>query len=334
MKKLTSVLVLATTIFNTSCSYAGTSQSNQFGGNMNMINLQDTKTWCLGRYIFEASKDAHFFLQRDEYDSFKIETKKIGATKQDFTTAVEKTINDYKLRERFIVDQSSEVYYDRALTKIIWAKLNPKAAVTKVFAFVLDDGTLFAIEGSYSREYEAKSKESIENLVQKLKYRNNASVPTSKGFCINNGFIKDHGERYKYADQTLILNFTQFLSVDIEIQTETIREYDGGLIARTTKNLKEDGVLAGFLTKVKTIRKGKRIINGFAGEEWITEAPMKGKNGIDAVWEYPGIENNNLAPVFYMSLTNGNDLKTKTASISNVEALKLYENILKSIKYF
>ena len=68
MKKLASVLVLATTILNTSCSYAGTSQSNQFAGNINMINLQDTKTWCLGRYTFEASKDAQFFLQRDKYD--------------------------------------------------------------------------------------------------------------------------------------------------------------------------------------------------------------------------------------------------------------------------
>lgn len=334
MKKLASVLVLATTILNTSCSYAGTSQSNQFGGNINMINLQDTKTWCLGRYTFEASKDAQFFLQRDKYDSFKIETKKIGATKKDLESEIAKVIKEYTNYGSILVDQTAEVYYDRALTKIIWAKLNPKAATTDVFAFVLDGGTLFAIEGSYSPTYEAKSKESIENLVQKLKYRNNANVPTSKGFCINNGFIKDNGERYRYADQTLILNFTQFLSVDIEIQTETIREYDGGLIARTTKNLKEDGLLAGFLTKVKTIRKGKRIINGFAGEEWITEAPMKGRNGVDVVWEYPGIENNNLAPVFYLSLTNGNDLKTKTASISNVEVLKLYENILKSIKYF
>ncbi|WP_312969574.1 T6SS immunity protein Tli4 family protein [Acinetobacter gerneri] len=334
MKKLTSVLVLATTIFNTSCSYAGTSQSNQFGGNMNMINLQDTKTWCLGRYTFEASKDAQFFLQRDEYDSFKIETKKLGATKNDLEKEIAKIIKEYTNYGSILVDQTAEVYHDRALTKIIWAKLSPKSPTIEVFAFVLDNGSLFKIEGSYSREYEAKSKESIENLVQKLKYRNNDSIPTSKGFCINNGFIKDNGERYRYADQTLILNFTQFLSVNIEIQTETIREFDGGLIARTTKNLKEDGLLAGFLTKVKTIRKGKRIINGFAGEEWITEAPMKGRNGVDVVWEYPGIENNNLAPVFYLSLTNGNDLKTKTASISNVEALKLYENILKSIKYF
>ncbi|MDQ9010927.1 T6SS immunity protein Tli4 family protein [Acinetobacter gerneri] len=340
MKKLASVLVLATTIFNTSCSYAGISQSNQFGGNMNMINLQDTKTWCLGRYAFEIPAEANVFGQSVNFDTFRIKVKS-NASKADYDQSVEKIRNDYKTEgKRILLDDKPEVKYGQRLTKIIRGKYSSDPLVPiDVFAFVLDKNTLFLIEGGYGNREANKlrSDETIEHIVKNLRARGDHEVPAEAGFCIDKGFIKDSGEKYRYSMQQFSFDFIKYPSVVIRFEEEATLQPTLELIPRITEKLLKVGQSKRQIEK-GTIRKGiKNQISsiGLQGQEWITIEPMKGKDGISALWEHTGTSRQALDPLIKLEVNTGYESFTsKTASLTEIEALKLYELIMKSIRKF
>ena len=339
MKKLASVLVLATTIFNTSCSYAGTSQSNQFGGNMNMINLQDTKTWCLGRYAFEIPSEAIKPERFENFDTFRIKAKN-NATKADYDQAIAKIRQEYNEYKSIILTDDPESIYDKRITKIIRGKLNPDPlSPIDVFALVLDKNTLFLIEGGYGNREKNKlrSDETIQYIVKNLRARGDHEVPTEAGFCIDKGFIKENGEKYRYSMQTLAFEFAKYPTVIIRFEEESTFKPTLELIPRITEKLLKVGQSKRQIEK-GTIRKGVKNQQGekaLNGQEWITVAPMKGKNGISALWEHTGTHNQSLDPLIKLEVDTGYEsVISKTASISDLEALKLYESIVKSIRKF
>lgn len=340
MKKLASVLVLATTIFNTSCSYVGTAQNNQLGKSMSTINLEDTKTWCLGRYAFEIPAEANVFGQSVNFDTFRIEVKN-NATKVDYDQAVEKIRNDYKTEgKRILLDDKPEVKYGQRLTKIIRGKYSSDPLVPiDVFAFVLDKNTLFLIEGGYGNREANKlrSDETIEHIVKNLRARGDHEVPAEAGFCIDKGFIKDSGEKYRYSMQQFSFNFKQFPTVVIRFEEEATLQPTLELIPRITEKLLKVGQSKRQIEK-GTIRKGIKNqlgSTGLQGQEWITIEPMKGKDGISAIWEHTGTSRQSLDPLIKVEINTGKRRSfVDTTSLPDLEGLKLYETVMKSIRKF
>ncbi|MEG6548528.1 hypothetical protein V6C59_22050, partial [Acinetobacter bereziniae] len=62
--------------------------------NANILNLDQTKPYCIGRYIVDIPAEAHPLERYDKYDSFTISSQS-KATRQDFDKAVQKWRNDY-----------------------------------------------------------------------------------------------------------------------------------------------------------------------------------------------------------------------------------------------
>lgn len=319
--------------FLTASASANSEIQNKNAGN-NMIDYDKTKNWCVGRYSIQLPAEAKFYEQIDSYNAFDIKTITTNATQDDLNHEIQSVLKEFSTYGSLILKEGEIEKFGSSITKTIWVKLNPTAVQVQVYSFVLDKRTLFAISGAYGSEFSNISKEAITNLVRKLKQRNNQSVPNEKGFCINNGFIYDDGSQYRFSEQRLILDFPNYPSVDLTFESTSVFENDGGLIKRMSNNLKEEGMLSKILNKVKTIRKGPKTVNGLSGEEWVVEAPMKGKNGIDAVWAYSGIADNNLFPSIQLSFTSANTLETDSASLGQKEAEMFYEEILKTIKKF
>lgn len=304
------------------------------GGGVEMINVDNGKNWCIGRFSFKMPVAAVMEEQNDLYNSFTIKTLSISAKISDFKNEIKKKEDEYNRSESLIVNKTEEVAYELSKTKIIWGKLAPDSAQLDVFAYVLDRNVLFYIEGSHSPEYEEEGRNDILKLVKTLKMRNNNFIPNEKGFCINNGFIKDNGEVYRYTEQRLIFSFNNAPSVFTTFESISPYEEEIGLINRMSDNLKEEGKFIEVISRLKTLRKGGREINNMKGEEWVVEAPMKGKNGLDIVWGYDGIAKNNMNPSVQVSLTSGNDLKTNSASLTKKETEQLFNNIVGTLKKF
>ena len=301
-----------------------------------MINLEKTKTYCIGRYVVDIPAEANPLERYDKYDSFtiKVQTK---ATRQDFDEAVQKVRKEYSEDGWFITDDPQEQKIDSRVTKIIKGKTSKhKGDPLDVFGFVLDKNTLFLIEGGHSDSPERtkRSNEAIHNLVKNLRYRNEHEIPKEAGQCIYQGFIKDQTKQYRYSIQTLAFDFKNYPTVVLRFEAETNDEYVLPMIPRIEKKFKEVGQSQRQIDK-GNIRKGEKNTEHLTGQEWISVEKMKGKNGISALWEHTGSANNNQDPLISFETDTGySSPLSESSSLEQYDALKLYESILKTIRKF
>ncbi|MDM1786604.1 T6SS immunity protein Tli4 family protein [Acinetobacter bereziniae] len=304
--------------------------------NANILNLDQTKPYCIGRYVVDIPAEANPLERYDKYDSFTISSQS-KTTRQDFDNALQRVRKEYSEYGWFITDDPKEQIVDGRLTKIIKGKKSKNEGHPfTVFGFVLDRNTLFLIEGGHSDSPKRteKSNEALQNLVRNLRYRPEQEVPKEIGQCIYQGFIKDETQRYRYSIQTLAFDFKNYPTVVLRFEAETKGEYILPMIPRIEKKLKEVGQSQRQIDK-GNIRKGEKQTSHLTGQEWISVEKMNGKDGISALWEHTGTANNNQDPLISFEVDTGYDSPlTQSSSLQQIDALKLYESILKTIRKF
>ncbi|MFW1839026.1 T6SS immunity protein Tli4 family protein [Acinetobacter gyllenbergii] len=333
MNKIYASLLLTACVFSAGCISAKSNIENT--GN-NMINLEKTKTYCIGRYTIEIPAEANPLPRYDKFDSFNIKVVD-NATRQDFDTAVQKWRSDYSKGNRKIFEDPQEQKIEGRITKIFKGKLADKKILPyDVAAFVWDKNTLFLIEGGHSDSPERtkKSNEAVQNLVKNLRYRNEQEIPKEAGQCIYKGFIKDETKQYRYSIQKLGFRFKDYPTVVLRFEAESNDENVLAMIPRIEKRLKEVGQSQRQIDK-NNIRKGEKNTNYLNGQEWISVEKMKGRNGLSALWEHTGSANNNQDPLISFEVDTAHSPSgNETSSLVQGEALKLYESILKTIRKF
>lgn len=299
--------------------------------------LEKKQNWCLGRYSFEIPINYKILGVTDKFDSFVIKSE--NGKYSNFIDAIEETHSYYSRGRRVVIKETDTPKESNSkLTKIIWAdsdKTTDKGMI-KVYAYILDRGTLFTVEGGYSEEFKAESNESIQNIVNNLTARQNNSLPKENGVCIANGFIKDSGQKYRFSRQIISFNYDQYPSLRLSFTVEATYIEHPNIANSVTSKLEKQGILGQFLNTMKSIRKGeKNQSNGsvLKGVELVVESPMKGKSGIDANWEHTGTVKNSNDPTIIFTLDSAyNDNITKTSSLAQTDALKLYDQTLNSIR--
>ncbi|MCV2445063.1 T6SS immunity protein Tli4 family protein [Acinetobacter bereziniae] len=333
MNKILFFLLLSTCLMSAGCITAKSEINNS--GN-NMINLEKTKPYCIGRYVVDIPSEANPLERYDKYDSFTISSQS-KATKQDFDDAIQRVRKEYSEYGWFITDDPKEQIVDGRLTKIIKGKKSKNEGHPfTVFGFVWDKNVLFLIEGGHSDSpiRTEKSNEALQNLVRNLRYRPEHEVPKEVGQCIYQGFIKDETQRYRYSIQKLGFRFKNYPTVVLRFEAETNDEYVLPMIPRIEKKLKEVGQSQRQIDK-GNIRKGEKQTTHLTGQEWISVEKMKGKDGISALWEHTGTANNNQDPLISFEVdTARSSPLTESSSLHQVDAIKLYESILKTIRKF
>nr|WP_314371054.1 T6SS immunity protein Tli4 family protein [uncultured Acinetobacter sp.] len=333
MNKILFFLLLSTCLMSAGCITAKSEINNS--GN-NMINLEKTKPYCIGRYVVDIPSEANPLERYDKYDSFTISSQS-KATKQDFDDAIQRVRKEYSEYGWFITDDPKEQIVDGRLTKIIKGKKSKNEGHPfTVFGFVWDKNVLFLIEGGHSDSPKRteKSNEALQNLVRNLRYRPEHEVPKEVGQCIYQGFIKDETQRYRYSIQKLGFRFKNYPTVVLRFEAETNDEYVLPMIPRIEKKLKEVGQSQRQIDK-GNIRKGEKQTTHLTGQEWISVEKMKGKDGISALWEHTGTANNNQDPLISFEVdTARSSPLTESSSLHQVDAIKLYESILKTIRKF
>ncbi|MCX5468558.1 T6SS immunity protein Tli4 family protein [Acinetobacter nematophilus] len=333
MNKIYASLLLTACVFSVGCASAK-SEIKKTGNNM--INLEQTKTYCIGRYVVDIPAEANPLKRYDKYDSFNIKVKE-NASRQDFEAAIQKVKKEYSEDDWFITDDPQVQKIDGRMIKIFKGKLSDKKILPyDVAGFVWDRNTLFLIEGMHSDtpQLTTESNEAIQNLVKNLHYRPENEIPKEAGQCIYKGFIKDETKQYRYSIQTLAFDFKNHPTVVLRFEAESSDENVSAMIPRIEKKLKEVGQSQRQMDK-DNIRKGEKNTAQLNGQEWISIEKMKGKNGLSALWEHTGTAKNNQDPLISFEVDTGYDSPySKSSSLHQVDALKLYESILKTIAKF
>lgn len=336
MKSATQTLLILMCFSLSSCSSAESTTKNM--GDNSMIKLENLQDWCTGRYTFKIPKEASPIGGIDKYNSFIIKSE-LNATHDTLKNAYAEKLVKYSEIDMRILADEEEIKVGNKIIKIFKAKYGADNRGTNdVFAWVLDNKTLFTITGTYSLQYKDQSQEALTNLVNNLSFRNNRIMPKQAGVCINNGFITNSGSPFRNSVHSFGFEFKQYPSVRIFFETEAPSRDPGGLIDRMKNNLDRTGNYSLFNSHNKTIKKGKKSqIAGdlLKGEEWIFEVPLKGKPGLVATFEYSGSVKKSLDPLVNLEVDSAfNPTQIQTSSISQAEAIKLYDVILNTIKKF
>jgi hypothetical protein len=321
-----------------SLGIAGYSYANSNNG-INMDALDKKQDWCVGRYSFQIPKNPTILGVTDKFDSFVIEST--NGKYSDFIESIEETRNYYSRGRRSILKETeTPKESQQKLTKIIWGDLDKTTdkGMINIVAYILDQNTLFTIKGGYSDTFKAQSDESINNIIKNLIARKNNIIPKENGICIANGFIRDSGEQYRFSRQIISFNYQNYPSLRLAFTVEAPYSENPNIVNSVTSNLEKQGVLQQFLTSMRSIRKGEKnqtTATNLKGIELVVESPMQGKSGIDANWEHTGTVKNANDPTIIFTLDSAyNESITKTSSLHEKEALRLYDQIIDSIKKF
>jgi len=268
MNKIYACLFLTTYVFSAGC----VSTKSEIKNNANdRMDLERSKSYCIGRYTVEIPAAANPLNRYDQYDSFMIKVKE-NATRQDFDEAVQKVRKEYSTGDWSLTDDFQEQEIEGHLTKIIKGKTSKdKGDPFDVFGFVLDKKTLFLIEGGHSDlpEWTEKSNEAIQHLVKNLRYRPEHEIPTENGQCIYQGFIKDNDQKFRHSKQKMGFDFKDYPSVVLRFDSETNSRETAALIPRVESKLSQAGQSQRQINK-DNIRKGEKNTTHLNGQEWIS----------------------------------------------------------------
>ena len=327
-------------LFSAAVLVSGCSQAKNVEESNSMLDLKNTKDWCVGRYTFKLPKNAVLTGGTDFYNSFQITSYANANTAKlnyEYTDAINEYNANTKVR-KLIFELPTKVSGSKTI-KIFSGKFgsNPISPMD-LFGFVLDRGTLFKIEISYVKENKDLVTDELHRIINALSARSINSIPKEKGICITNGFIQDDGNNFRKSKNTLPFDLSGYPSVKMSLQAEALLNPQADLLTTMKSNLKERGIYSLTTSSFKTIRKGNKNQTGgdpLTGQEWLSQAPMQGQNGAIATWEHAGTVQNALDPVIQLNVDSGFDGNNiKTSSLHEKETIQLYEFILNSIRKF
>ena len=181
-----------------------------------------------------------------------------------------------------------------------------------------------AENGKAPANWKAQEKEAINTLEKKfrqeilsgLKTRQEFEVPNKHGICLIGGFIADDGKKPFEVHSTVEFAKQHDMSLEI-MHGDVLKAGEATLLKRKVDP--EKGLLVKALTR--TIRQGKRTINGMSGEEKLVKW---GGNKYMFFWERDGGD-----PRIMMQF--GAEKKDGTKR-SEAEVLAIWDTVLPTLK--
>ncbi|QMT37998.1 T6SS immunity protein Tli4 family protein [Neisseria sicca] len=181
-----------------------------------------------------------------------------------------------------------------------------------------------AENGKAPANWKAQEKEAINSIEKKfrqdfisgLKTRQEFEVPNKHGICLIGGFIADDGKKPFEVHSTV--EFAKQHDMSLEIIHGDVLETGGPTLMERKVNLGK-GAMVKALTR--TIRQGKRTINGMSGEEKLVKW---GGNKYMFFWERDGGD-----PRIMMQF--GAEKKDGTKR-SEAEVLAIWDTVLPTLK--
>ena len=172
--------------------------------------------------------------------------------------------------------------------------------------------------------WKAQEKEAINTIEKKfrqeilngLKTRQEFEVPNKHGICLIGGFIADDGKKTFEVHSTVEFAKQHDMSLEI-MHGDVLKAGEATLLKRKVDP--EKGLLVKALTR--TIRQGKRTINGMSGEEKLVKW---GGNKYRFFWERDGVD-----PRIMMQF--GAEKKDGTKR-SEAEVLAIWDTVLPTLK--
>jgi hypothetical protein len=300
------------------------------------------KTWCFGRYLVDMPIEARLTGGDNEYLGTEIKTERMA--REAFRERVEKRIERIKAgygddanpsRDGRELDKRIDVGEDG----VILVSHEPVFDDTHYYldTFKFDKEWVFMTSKplltASSLQQTNRSVDRFTKFVQTVRYRPEYEIPRDPGICLVYGFIAN--DENMEVTEDAILQFELKDNPDVVINIESsanIRDLQPSLLERMSSGQK----LIMKFKGLKTLRSGKRRINGIPGEEWLIQGLSNDKLSSAHIfqWEAQGEVDNPDKPSLQLRIESGQGVLgvTGVSTMETPELLKIYEAIVKTIR--
>jgi hypothetical protein len=324
-----------------------------------MINALFTniKTQCIGRYLIDVPGSFNNTLKDMIFiDSFRIDSQLL------YKPAFQQRI---MLREKALLDapenKKSKSKYPASLKEVVrlpdehgvifdYSKLGTPDIYRKLEAHVYSGMTAFIITAkirdfSAPKDHEKKAKylrlgfteaqsntkpamlSEMKSLISRLSGRKDEEIPTEKGVCIPNGFIKDDGGPHKEK-----ISFTYEVN-DFYFSMGTDNSYvgsDSTLLSRRVA-IEEEQADAHF----HTVKYGELHPNEIPAQEWLSTGMQKSNSieGTFPIYDFTLNANEMIASPTKPWIDVGLGNTDKLTQYSESEMVEIWDGLVKTIRY-
>jgi hypothetical protein len=289
----------------------------------------EMKTWCFGRFLVDMPVNAELVDSSNKIGQ-EIEIKKMSLP--EFQQHIAQEVEALKqVKSRYGYDELMEVGENAYVLKGSYVERRAKTRFHTIKFYKFDHGYFFSTsESAYNDELIKEKIERGVKFIQTLRYRADNEVPKEPGICLQNGFIAN-GENTR-IDETTKLQFE-------------LKDHPGTVFSVTSANniserqpalSKKFGVgqiLLWSLRGTKTLRSGKRKVNGLPGEEFFWHATSRDNTEVHSyIWEMRGKIGDPDRPHLQFTLNTDERGGEKVSSMATPEVIQLLDSVLETLR--
>ena len=300
-----------------------------------MNQFKINKTFCFGRMLFKLPEDIAIQVQTYKFAWNTIEQKK--QDKEEFQKEINilrDTLNHSKhnidpnlLKEDITLKNSDRILF-------YWESKGIRALVDyKGFAW--RNGFSYTIHGTVRPDRLLIGQHGLTKILTNLRYRAPDEIPTTPGFCFENGFIADDGKDYQYEEFNMIFGIKSHPDVTFNIFITPKTLLDSPSLLERLKNYKIPDQYKKDWNKVITVLKQEKYDTKYLTGEISADSLFVKEESEDKAhsfrWENQGVYQDDLRPSVVLELDAGHPGHTKS-SLSDQEAMELFEEIINNIQ--
>lgn len=297
------------------------------------------KSMCVGRFLIDVPADAEVSYRRAMIAGWSIATYE--ETDEQFAARVEKKetqlSSERNERGSPSLERTHQVDKNGVHGRIHvfgreWIRGLPNEPLSenvRIEAMIRVQKHSFNLSIKYADDIDLKE---LAELVTQFRSREENEIPTEAGFCFDGGFIT---EPITVAQKE---RTTMFIGLNGHPDVSIMLDMTAGII--TPKTLLQRDAAASIgdenRSRFHTFRRGARPWNGEAGEEVLERVhEFNGNYGHSFMWELIHNKTDNVfTPLMSLEMTTGNGRPGTTvdASLTDAEALVLWDKMLSSLR--
>nr|WP_314265435.1 T6SS immunity protein Tli4 family protein [uncultured Moellerella sp.] len=319
--------------------------------------FSQTKPQCIGRYIIDVPQS--FYNQSNNMifiDDFRIESQflyppafkqRIRLREKELNDEINKPGNDLKdapfIKEQIQLPEGKGIIFDRNISgqddlgRILEAHVYTDMMAFTITTEILDlsdpkyiDRKKTYIDAGFS---EAKMNDksaklaAMKSLISRLSGRKDESIPTEKGLCIPNGFIKDDGGKHQEKVSLTYENDELIFGVETDNTMVGSRDTLLSRSANVSLAIKE--------SNQQTIKKGELAINGIPSQEWLVTGIQESNrmNGQFPLYKFVLFSNESIATQSKPWLSFGLNNVDKNSHYNQQQMVEIWDKIVNSLRY-
>jgi hypothetical protein len=253
----------------------------------NNLLLADPRPWCIGRFVIDRPSRSGLSVERYEFvgDKINITNDVRPGTFKHKVDARENELRNNKRTYSISYREMQERRLDSMIfeTDIPWLETSSNPSEnSRLFVYSEDDdasdlpfhGEGYVLAGStmLAMKFILGSK-AVQKVIQSegdwyrnVSYRDDWTVPTERGFCINGALIGGPSRNSEEVTQAIVLQPGRTSALTIQMRNSLNADQQTSLL-KTLPDLRQQLREQGYDHHVRIIRKGKRQLAGMDAEE-------------------------------------------------------------------